>query len=115
MEPWSAMARKKNIPAIPFMKSLCIEGWWCSCSTFVNFPGPGFNGRVELCTATTLDKSISREEIRALCHHLWLKLPEVFPSHSLAPTLISRIIQEKRRGKAEQNKLSLAIISEFLA
>lgn len=51
------MACKKNIPTIPFMKSLCTEGWWCSCSTFMNFPGPAFNGRVELCTGMTLDKS----------------------------------------------------------
>lgn len=115
MEPWSAMACKKNILTIPFIKSQCTERWWwCSCSTFVHFPGPGFKGRVELCTGTTLDKSTGQEEIRALCHHLWLKLPEVLPRHSLAPTLIYRIIQEKKR-KAEQNQLPLAITSELLA
>lgn len=63
----------------------------------------------------TLDKSTGQEQIRALCHPLWLKLPEVFSSHSLAPTVIYRIIQKKRRGKAEQKKLPLDIISELLA
>lgn len=104
MEPWPAMACRKNIPTIPFMKSLCTERWWCSCSAFVNFPGSCFNGRVELCTGKILDKSIGQEQIRALCHHLWLKLPwSILKLQSGSHTNIQNYSGEKRRkSRAEQ-------------